>query len=276
MLFPSELDALLNHPSQQEALDATLLEACRPHVAAESFADLIAAAAGVLAQRLAQKAGIADGRLPAGWPEQIDWEAANFTPGRAQALIGLCQATLACTLAFPATAKTDFTILLLVDMLLGELDHLLDASPPVVTFDGRSFFAELVKSLNALLPYEQRDFPAEMTPTRLRFALLGLPEGACYLVEIVPPRGDEPGRIEMSAVFESGDLDDLARHWKRKVPGLGQSMGGKEIVLIEGENRLAVVLGQPYKPTEKLSAFMLAATLVGLIGSVQERMPRQG
>jgi hypothetical protein len=69
-------------------------------------------------------------------------------------------------------------------------------------------------------------------------------------------------------------MEKLVRHFKRKIPGLSHSLGGKEVIIEEKGGLLAILLYQPYQPAEKLSAFMTAATLVGLIGSIQERMPR--
>jgi len=279
-LFPSDIDSLLRRLSERLDLDPRLMEACRPLIEKEAYQQLGSAAATVLCQRLSQKAGLGNNQLSeTDWAGRIGWTAAGFAPGQAHALAELCQSVLDSfapgrPAPLPATPKTGRAILLLTDALLDELERLPDLAPPPAEADARPFFEELVKSLNALLPYKQRDFPVEMDATQLKLLLFNLPPGAHYAVEFRPPAGDDPGRLEMGLYFPAGDLEKLTRHFRRKLPALCRSMGNKEITLQERDKRLAILLHQPYKPSGKLSAFMTAATLVGLIGSIQERMPK--
>ncbi len=279
LLFPSDVQALLAELAERLDFDPGLAEACQPSIEREAYDELISTASSVLRKRLARKAGVAgDQGLTADWPAQIDWESAGFTPGQTRALTSFCQSVLSGSGALRYTRKTSRALLLLVDTLLAELDRLPDlAQPPEdsTESDARPFFGEMIKSLTALLPYERRDFPTEMTLTQVKLLLPDLPDGAYYAVKIFAPAGSEPGRLEMGLYFESGDLEKLAHHFRRKVPGLSHSLGGKEINLEESSSSLSISLHQPYQPSEKLSAFMTAATLVGFIGSVQERMPRR-
>ena len=279
LLFPSDVQALLAKLAEQLDLDAGLVQACQPSLEHEAYDDLVSTASSVLQKRLARKAGMVSGQvLTADWPAQIDWESAGFTAGQARALSSLCQGVLSGFDALPINRKTGRALLLLTDALLSELDRLPDLAQPsedAAELDARPFFGEMVKSLTALLPYERRDFPTEMTQTQVKLLLSDLPDGAYYAVRIFAPAGSEPGRLEMGLYFESGDMDKLAQHFRRKVPGLSHSLGGKEINLEETSHSLSISLHQPYQPSEKLSAFMTAATLVGLIGSIQERMPRR-
>ena len=277
LLFPADAESLLAHLAERLDLDSRLVERCRPHLESEAYQNLISAITAELARRLDQKTGSNDQVTSADWVEKIDWEAAGVAPKEAKALTNFIQVVLASSANLPATAKSGRAILLLTDVLLAELGKLPDLAQPdeVPTgLDARPFFDELVKSLNALLPYEQRDFPTKMTPTQVRLLFPSLPENAYYAVQIFPPAGADPGHLEMGLYFGSGDMEKLVRHFKRKIPGLSHSLGGKEVIIDEKEELLAILLNQPYQPAEKLSAFMTAATLVGLIGSIQERMPR--
>jgi hypothetical protein len=279
LLFPSDVQALLAELAERLDLDPGLAEACRTSFEREAHDELISTASSVLQKRLASKAGVAsDQVLTTDWPDHIDWETGGFALGQAKALASLCQSVLASSGALPSTGKTGRALLLLIDALLAELDRLPDLAQPgedPAEIDARPFFGEMVKSLTALLPYERRDFPAEMTPTQVKLLLSDLPDGAYYAVKIFAPAGSEPGRLEMGLYFESGDMEKLAHHFRRKVPGLSHSLGGKEINLEESSSSLSISLHQLYQPSEKLSAFMTAATLVGFIGSIQERMPRR-
>jgi hypothetical protein len=279
LLFPSDVEALLVKLAEQLDLDPGLAEACRPSFEHEAYDELISTASSVLQKRLRRKAGVVnDQALTSDWHTQIEWEGTGFTPGQAKALASFCWSVLSDSQALPCTRKTGRAILLLTDALLGELDRLPDLTQPTedsAEFDARPFFGEMVKSLTALLPYERRDFPTEMTQTQVKLLLSDLPDGAYYGVKIFAPGGSEPGRLEMGLYFEAGDIEKLTHHFRRKVPGLSHSLGGKEIKLEEGGDWLSISLHQPYQPAEKLSAFMTAATLVGFIGSIQERMPRR-
>jgi hypothetical protein len=279
LLFPGEIESALTHLAEQLDLDPHLVEACQRPFDNESYQDLIASATEVLTQRLGQKAGLASDQVrDADWVEKIDWLAAGVRTDQKEVLTTLCQAILDGSAVLPATPKTSRAILLLTDVLLAELEQLPDLVQPddaTAEYDARPFFGELVKSLNALLPYEQRDFPTQMTSTQIKLLLSNLAEDIYYAVDISPPDGEEAGLLEMGIHFESGDMEKLTRHFKRKIPGLSHSLGGKEIILKEEEGHLAILLHQPFQPSEKLSAFMTAATLVGLIGSIQERMPRR-
>jgi len=279
VLFPSDVQALLVRLEERLDLDAALSQACQPSLEREAYDELVSTATSVLQKRLGRKAGmVSDQVLTADWFAQIDWESAGFTAGQASALASLCRSVLSGSSALPSNQKTGRALLLLTDAILAELDRLPDlAEPPEESaeLDARPFFGEMVKSLTALLPYERRDFPTEMTLTQVKLLLSDLPDGAYYAVKIFAPAGSEPGRLEMGLYFESGDMEKLAHHFKRKVPGLSHSLGGKEINLEEGRQSLSISLHQSYQPSEKLSAFMTAATLVGFIGSIQERMPRR-
>jgi hypothetical protein len=277
LLFPGDVESLLAHLAERLDLDSHLVERCRPHLESEAYQNLISAVTAELAKRLGQKASLSDQATSADWVEKIDWEAAGVAPKEAKALTNFIQVVLASSADLPATAKSGRAILLLTDVLLAELDKLPDLAQPgevPADPDARPFFDELVKSLNALLPYEQRDFPTKMTPTQVQLLFPSLPEEAYYSVKILPPAGADPGHLEMGLHFGSGDMEKLVRHFKRKIPGLSHSLGGKEVIIEEKGGLLAILLYQPYQPAEKLSAFMTAATLVGLIGSIQERMPR--
>ena len=279
LLFPGDIKSLLAHLADRLELDADLVNACRPSFESETHQELITTASTVLVQRLGQKSGLASEQLDnSEWSEKIDWETAGFSAEQRRALIAFCEGVLANATFLPATAKTSRALLLLIDALLVELEALPDLAQPdeaPESIDARPFFDELVKSLNALLPYAQRDFPTLMISTQVKLLLSNLPNDAYYAVEIFPPAGDDPGHLEMGIHFESGDIEKLSSHFKRKIPGLSHSLGGKEIILQERDSHLAILLQQQYQPTEKLSAFMTAATLVGLIGSIQERMPRR-
>jgi hypothetical protein len=279
LLFPAEVQSILTHLVEQLEFDQELMEACQTAFESEDHPELISAASGILAQRLGRKSGQAVKQVVSGrWADEIQWEAAGFGAERAKALIDFCEAVLVSATALAGTAAASRAVLLMVNALLAELGKLPDLSQPDEEpngIDARPFFDELVKSLNALLPYEQRDFPTEMGPSQVKLLLADLIEGAYYAVEIFAPTEDQPGRLEMGIHFESGDMEKLTRHFKRKIPGLSHSLGGKEIILREQDGHLAILLEQKYQPTEKLSAFMTAATLVGLVGSIQERMPRR-
>ena len=274
LLFPDDIQALQAALENQLALDPELAAECRPLIEQQAYPELLQAAVGVLARRLALKSGLAAGELPqSDWPTRISWEAAGLDPADVQVLVLTCRAALEGGALSPSP-KTARALLLLVDTLLEALSPLPDLGPPEVAPDVRPFFHELVKHLNALLPYEQRDFPVRETPNGVELLLSGLPENAYYGVVIRPPAGGAPGQIEMGLHLSAGEGDRLLRHFERKLPALSRSMGEKEIVLREEGDDLCVLLTQPYRPDEKLSGFMTAATLVGLIGSLQERMPR--
>ncbi len=279
LLFPGEIQSTLTYLVKQMKLDPDLVEACQAAFESEDHPELIRSASGVLAQRLGRKSGLTVQQVVSGkWAEEIVWDAAGFGAERIKALIDFCEAVLVSAAALPGTAASSRAILLMVNALLAELEELPDlahAEEEPEGIDARPFFEELIKSLNALLPYEQRDFPTKVGPSQVKLLLANLIEGAYYAVEIFAPTEDAPGRLEMGIHFESGDMEKLTRHFKRKIPGLSHSLGGKEIILREGAQDLAILLEQQYQPAEKLSAFMTAATLVGLIGSIQERMPRR-
>lgn len=276
LLFPTDINSLLAHLDEQLALDEKLRDACRPLIESENYAELIGKAVTVLANRISQKSGAPAGELAsAAWAERIDWGTAGIDKAQSQHLAALCDSLLNHAATLRPSAKSARALLLMADVLLTELDRLPDLSAPKAELDATPFFKELVQSLNSLLPYEQRDFPAEIAPTKAKLLLFSLPENAYYAVEIIPPAGDEVGRLEMGIHFEGDDLETLTNHFRRKIPSLSHSLGGKEIVFEENEERTSILLHQPFQPAEKMSAFMTAATLVGLIGSIQERMPRR-
>ncbi len=282
MLFPSELDALHAHLIDGLRLDPRLTDACLPLVEQEDYQNLISAAVVTLSERLSAKTALGrDELLEDGWADRIQWKEAGISADQATALANLCQGVLGAFVpgraaALPVNAQVSRAVLMMVDALLGELDRLPDRAPsPALQteHDARPFFEELVTSLKALLPYEQRNFPTIMATAQLELQLHSLPKHAHYSVQIDPPAGDEPGRISMGLYVETTDVDQLTRQFGRRVAGLSQSLGGKEIRLEQAPGRVAIVLYQPYLPLEEISAFMTAATLVSLIGSIQERMP---
>lgn len=282
--FPGDIESLLGHLAERLDTDPQLMEACRPLIKKEAYHELVSKSIAILAQRLGQKAGMHLQEIwRADWAARVSWEASGMDRERREGMVALCQSLLdsfgpEAVHPLPANAKSSRAVLLLVDAILAELDRLPDLALPTEGpsgFDARPFFESLVQSLNSLLPYEQRDFPNQIAPSRVKLLLANLPDDAYFAVEIHPPSEDDPGRIQMGLHFDAGEMEKLARHFRRKIPSLIHSMGGKEISLEEGDGRLSLLLLQPYQPVEKLSAFMMAATLVGFIGSVQERMPRR-
>lgn len=281
MLFPSDIQALLDAVSERLILDRELAEACSPLIELEQFDQIPIKSATVLARRLSLKSGVAIEHLSdPTWRDRINWEAAGFRPEQSDRLANLCQAVVTAFADIPdspltPSAASSRSVMLLAHALLLELQSLPDlGAADAGRFDAAPFFAELTQHLNALLPYEQRGFPTQTTASSVKLLFPSLPENAYYAVEIRPPTDGEPGQMVLGLFFEMADVEKLTRHFGRKIPGLSRSMGDKEITLESDETSVSVLLAQPFDPSGKLSSFMTAATLVGFIGSLQEKMPR--